>query len=146
MRTYTSFLSLVMAAVLAATASGQDAHQVIAHPTVPVSSIDAKDLSLLFLKKVTTYDKWGNAQKAVPFDLALPGPRESFSKAVHGKPLTAIKAYWQQQIFSGRGTPPPELASDADVLTAIARTPGAIGYVSSGAALGPGVKLVRVTR
>jgi len=34
--------------------------------------------------------------------------RVAFSKSVHGKSVGAVRAFWQQQIFSGRDVPPPE--------------------------------------
>jgi hypothetical protein len=34
------------------------------------------------------------------------GPREGFSKEVHGRSVTAIKSFWNQQIFAGRQVPP----------------------------------------
>jgi ABC-type phosphate transport system substrate-binding protein len=146
MNRWKRILCLLAGALIAGAAAAQE-YEVIAHPSVPIASVSAKDLSPLFLKKVTTYDKWGNGQKAVPFDLASSSQtREAFSKAVHGKPVAAIKSFWQQQIFSGRGAPPAELASDADMMAAVARTPGAIGYVKAGATLAGGVKQVRVTQ
>jgi len=51
---------------------------------------------------------------------------------VHQRRVQAVLHYWQQQVFSGRGHPPPVLPSDAAVIEYVARTPGAIGYVSSG--------------
>jgi hypothetical protein len=50
--------------------------------------------------------------------------------------VAAVKAYWQQRIFSGRGVPPPALDSDQAVLEYVASHPGAVGYVSGAAAVG----------
>lgn len=134
------------AIVFASPAAAQD-FKVIANASVPVTSMSAKDLSALFLKKVTSFTKWGSALKAAPVDLASGSDvRETFTKAVHGKAVSAVKAYWQQQIFSGNGTPPAELSSDAEVIATVARTPGSIGYVSSEAALPAGVKQLRIDR
>jgi ABC-type phosphate transport system substrate-binding protein len=137
--------ALAVAVVLTATA--EERYKVIAHPSVPITSAAPKDLSPLFLKKVTSYEKWGSAQKVVPFDLGGDSAtREAFTKSVHGKALTAIKSYWQQQIFSGRGTPPAELPNDGEVIAAVARTAGAIGYVSIDASLPATVKQIRLTQ
>ena len=43
----------------------------------------------------------------------------------------AIKTWWNQQIFAGKGVPPPELTSDAKVLAYVSANAGAIGYVST---------------
>ena len=47
--------------------------------------------------------------------------------------MSAVANYWQRQIFSGRGTPPPIKESDAEVIAFVAANPGAIGYVSADA-------------
>lgn len=131
----------------AATVAGaEERFKVIAHPSVPVTSASKQDLSLLFLKKITTYEKWGDAKKVVPFDLAADSSvRADFSTAVLKKSVAATKSYWQQQIFTGRGTPPTELTAEAEIIASVGRTPGAIAYVSAAATLPAGVKLVKVT-
>ena len=45
----------------------------------------------------------------------------------------AVRNYWQQRIFTGRGVPPPELASDEAVLAYVREHRGAVGYVSAAA-------------
>ena len=60
------------------------------------------------------------------------------------KSVSAVKSYWQQQIFSGRGVPPTERSTDSEVLAYVRSNPNAIGYVSSAAALGGSVKVVTV--
>jgi len=146
MRTWMRILNpMLLALALTATASAQQ-YKLVAHSAVPVTSISRNDLSMLFLKKTSAYAKWGSAQKVVPFDLAADSAiRASFSKDVHKRTVPAIKSYWQQQIFSGRGTPPSELASDAEVLAAISSTAGGIGYVSGGATIPSSVKQINVT-
>jgi hypothetical protein len=54
-------------------------------------------------------------------------------------------AYWQQQIFSGRGVPPLELSTETAVVEYVRAHPGAVGYVSAGADI-RGLKVVEVTR
>lgn len=66
-------------------------------------------------------------------------------ESVHGKSVPSIKAYWQKMIFSGKATPPPELDSDSRILEYVRNNSDAIGYVSAGANLGSGVKVLRVT-
>jgi hypothetical protein len=44
--------------------------------------------------------------------------------------VASIKAYWQKQIFSGRGVPPEEKKSDEEVLKYVTENPGAVGYIA----------------
>jgi ABC-type phosphate transport system substrate-binding protein len=108
----------------------------------PVTSVSRSRLADIFLKRTT---RWEDGSVMVPVDLdAADGARTAFTRQVHGKPVTAIQAYWQQQIFSGKQAPPVERASDSDVLEFVRSRPGSIGYVSAGIALGAGVKVVPV--
>ncbi len=122
---------LVGAGPLAAQDSG---YKVIVHSTNPVSSMSRGDLSKIFLKRTT---KWSDGRTATPLDLPeSSGTRASFSKAVHNKTVDAIKAYWQQMVFSGRGVPPSQRASVREIVDYVQSNPGAVGYVPSSAAVG----------
>ena len=102
--------------------------QVILHPSNPVASVDRKFLVDVFLGKTT---RWSNEQPVRPVDLPTnSATRERFSNEALGRSVSAVKAYWLQVIFSGHGVPPPELDSDEQVVRFVARTVGAIGYVS----------------
>ncbi len=103
---------------------------VIVHASNPHSKLTKEEISILFLKKIT---RWKETNELVyPVDqLKNSSLREEFSRDVHQKKISAIKAYWQQQIFSGREVPPMEKASDQEVLKYVEQKSGAIGYVSA---------------
>jgi len=50
-------------------------------------------------------------------------------------------AYWTVRRYIGKGAPPAELASDADVINYVQSTPGAVGYIDE-AALRPGMNVI----
>jgi ABC-type phosphate transport system substrate-binding protein len=106
----------------------------------PVTSISKDEVAKLFLKKQVT---WQSGDPAAPVELPPSAKvREAFVQTVLGKSLSQVRSYWQQQIFSGRDVPPPEKPSEDDVLAFVRANPGAIGYVTRGASLGRGVKVV----
>ena len=116
-------------------------YQVIVNSSNSVSSLTKKQASNYLLKKTK---KWDNGTIGSPVDQsANSATRGSFSKDVHGKPISAIKSYWQQAVFSGSGTPPPEKKTDSQVIEYVKSKAGAIGYVSSGANT-DGVKVISV--
>lgn len=132
----TLYRTLALAAlVVAALVSGgvafgqQQGFRLIAHSTVSESSLSKEQASDYFLKKDT---KWESGVEVKPVDLNVREVREAFSSEVHDRSLGAVKKFWQRQIFTGRGTPPPEKASDREVIDFVEKTPGAIGYVSPG--------------
>jgi ABC-type phosphate transport system substrate-binding protein len=135
---------LALLLVLAASAAGaqEGEFKLVVHGSNGVSSLTRAEASQYFLKRKPT---WPSGQAVLPVDQAGESPaRRAFSRAVLSKDVPAVKSYWQTQIFSGRGVPPPEKPSDAAVLDFVESNPGAIGYVSAGAAVGRGVKEVRL--
>jgi ABC-type phosphate transport system substrate-binding protein len=121
--------------------AGEPSYWVIVHPDNPTQSLRRDEVSRLFLKKIT---RWSDGRAAAPVDLVESAPaRDAFSRDVHQRPPAAIKKYWQQMVFSGESAPPPEVATEADVLEMVRHDPGAIGYVSDEAVL-RGVKILDV--
>ncbi|MCH9649057.1 MAG: hypothetical protein K0U98_12535 [Deltaproteobacteria bacterium] len=142
-----SLLLLLLAPALAlavSTTPAQDEYsfRVIAHPEVRVDWISKSDASDYFLKKTP---RWTDGADIKPIDLNVQEVRNEFSTAIHDRSRSAIKKYWQRQIFTGRGTPPPEKDSEREIVEFVSSTPGAIGYVSSGYSLGgAGVKVLKI--
>jgi ABC-type phosphate transport system substrate-binding protein len=76
------------------------------------------------------YRQFFNGLEAQPVDVVDHHPgRTRFYQALVGKTVAEINAYWARQVFSGRVTPPPLVASDEDVLKWVASHPGGIGFV-----------------
>ncbi len=114
--------------------SGELTFHVIVHDSNPVTALKAKDISRLFLKKTKTWEE--TDEKVLPVDLVEDSPvREAFSEIIHKKAVSSVKAYWQKQVFSGRGVPPEEKKTQEDVLEYVSEHKGAIGYVPAEAAL-----------
>lgn len=128
-----------LVAVVAARPAAAQSYVVIANPSVSASSASKAELSKVFMKQS---NKLGGAS-VTPVDLKGGAARDAFSKEVHGKASGAVSSYWQQQIFAGKDVPPAQKGSDAEVIAFVKSTPGAIGYVSGGAAL-DGVKKISV--
>ncbi len=115
---------------------------VVVNPANSVSRLTAAEVSKIFMKRS---DTWRNGQPVQPVDLkASSAVRARFSNLIHGKATGPIVRYWQQQIFSGQGMPPPEKSSEAEILDYVRRNRNAVGYVSTKVDLGEGVKVVRV--
>ena len=70
--------------------------KIIVHESNPTSSMTREEVSRIFLKKTTNF----NGTAALPVDLVSSNPvRQTFSRYIHRRPVSAIKAFWQQQIF-----------------------------------------------
>ncbi|RCW68234.1 hypothetical protein [Pseudorhodoferax soli] len=67
--------------------------------------------------------------------------REQFYTKVTGKSSAQVKAGWSRLVFSGKATPPKELAGAAEMKSFVAANPDAIGYIEKSAVDGS-VKVV----
>jgi ABC-type phosphate transport system substrate-binding protein len=122
-------LCITAPAALAQPATKPEAYRIIVHPQNPRVTIDREWVAQTFLKKVAT---WSHGGVVHPVDLRADSPiRRKFSEDVLGRSVAAVRSYWLQIIFAGRGVPPPELKSDEEVIGYVLKEPGAIGYVSS---------------
>ncbi|PKO92872.1 MAG: hypothetical protein CVU16_06245 [Betaproteobacteria bacterium HGW-Betaproteobacteria-10] len=71
-----------------------------------------------------------NGVEARPVDLEdAHADRASFYRALVGKELADINAYWSRQVFSGRMQPPPKVRNHEEVLRWIMSHPGGIGFI-----------------
>lgn len=133
----------LLVAVLLAAVSGPvlagDGFKIVAHPAHPSDRVSRAVLSGVFLKKSTRWPDGRAAAPAEPTDDAL---RERFAARIHGRKLAAVKAYWNQLVFSGREVPPPEKPDEA-LVAWVRATPGAVAYVAPATAT-DGVKVLAV--
>lgn len=135
-------LTALVASVAAEQPEPASDYQIIVHPDNPIRSVDRQFLADAFLKKVT---RWPDARAMHPVDLhPSSAARSRFSQDVLRRSVAAIKAYWQQRIFSGRGVPPPELGADEHVVAYVLKHSGAVGYVSGAAEL-EGAKAITIS-
>ena len=134
---YTLLLVLAAIAVLAparAQHAGEPPYRLIAHPGHALAQVERGFVADAFLKKTT---RWGDGTPIRPVDQSSDSPvRRRFSEQVIKRSVSAVKSYWQQQIFSGRDIPPPELDSDDAVVQYVLKHPGGLGYVSASASIG----------
>jgi ABC-type phosphate transport system substrate-binding protein len=115
--------------------------RVIVNSENPVSTANGNFVADAFLKKV---NEWSDGLGLEPVDQKTNSEtRRAFSLAVLGRSVAAVRTYWQQRVFSGRGVPPPELDGDVEVVRYVGAHRGAIGYVSEAANL-DGVKVLTI--
>jgi len=104
---------------------------VVVNAKSPVASMTAEQVSGIFLGKSNSFPSGGTAVPTDQPDSAA--VRELFYTKVTGKNTAQVKAAWSRLVFSGKATPPKELASSADVKKFVAGNPDAIGYIEKSA-------------
>lgn len=136
-------LILVLALTLApgrASRADEGSFQVIVHPDNPISSIDRDLLRRAYLKKVRD---WGHGPTIRPIDLPHGAVRDRFTREVLKKSRSQLKNYWTQQIFSGKGVPPPTAKTIEDAIAYVLANPGAVAYLPADVDAGD-AKVVRL--
>ena len=114
--------------------------KVIANSAVTASSVSADDLKGVFLATKTSLLDGSHVE---PVLLKSGAAHETFLKQYLGKTDSALETYYRSLVFTGKGSMPKSLPSETDVVGFVAKTKGAIGYVS-GAAATEGVKVLDV--
>ncbi len=141
-----ALLSVLALAVLAAGAlpvvSADASFRVIVHPQVKGSQIPRAALTSIFLKQAP---RWGDGTVVLPVDQSVRSlVRKSFSGDVLQQGIVEVQVYWQRKMSAGV-VPPPVKTSDEEIVSFVASTPGAIGYVSAATALPDSVKAIEIT-
>jgi ABC-type phosphate transport system substrate-binding protein len=93
------------------------------------STLDKNSIERIFMGKMK---KFPNGQVALPMNASKGmNSRDEFNKAVIGRSSSQVNAYWSKLVFTGKGSMPNELSSDAEIIATISSNQGAIGYINS---------------
>jgi TonB family protein len=113
--------------------------KVIANSSVKADAISAADLRRVFLEERIALADGSHVEPV----LEKGGPVHVAFLEYLGISEDDLQTYYRTLVFTGKGSMPKELGSDAEVVAYVARTRGAIGYVSSAASL-EGVKTLAI--
>jgi len=101
---------------------------VIVHPS-NANALAKNDVKTIFLGKTLSFASGGNI---IPINQkANTSTRIGFDDAVLAKSAGQIKSYWSKRVFTGKGTPPKEVDTDAEVKSLVSANPDTIGYIDS---------------
>ena len=100
---------------------------VVVSATSSASKLDKEQVANLFLGKSSSYP---DGSAAVPIEQTDATPaHDEFHKSITEKSASQLKSYWSKMIFSGKGTAPKEVASNAELLKLLASNPAMMGYI-----------------
>ena len=124
-------LWLVGTALLTASFLAQAEVAVVMSAKSAVEPLNKNQVSDIFMGKVTSFPSGGSA---VPLDqMDTNAVREEFYTKVTGKSAAQVAAYWAKMSFTGKGTPPKEVANSAEIKKQLAANPNTIGYIEKSA-------------
>jgi TonB family protein len=114
--------------------------KVIANSSVKADTISTAELKRVFLEEKNSLADGTHVEPV----LQKGGPAHAaFLQEYLGRSEDDLQTYYRTLVFTGRGSMPKAFGSDAEVVAYVARTRGAIGYVSSAASVG-GVKILAI--
>lgn len=106
---------------------------VVANKSVPAESLERATLADIYLGKKSRWDNGSAIRVAM---LKGGSTHETFVREIVGTTPSQLKDFWKEVVFTGTGTPPKILGTEADLVEFVASTSGAIGYVDSSTAHG----------
>jgi hypothetical protein len=114
--------------------------KIIANSSVGTSSVSADELKSVFLEEKNSLSDGSHVE---PVLQKTGSAHEGFVKDYLGKNDSALQTYYRSLVFTGKGSMPKTVGSDAEVIAYVAKTKGAIGYVSASSSA-EGVKVLQV--
>ena len=117
---------LVLGLLLAACWShGAD---IVSHPSNPISKLNEAQLRAIFSLQMT---KWSDGSPIVVLRLAPSNPtHKAFCKHRLKILPQQLEAVWERLVFTGQRPRPLMMSNEREMMSAIASTPGAIGYIT----------------
>jgi len=105
--------------------------EIIVHPS-NATSLDKDSIQRIYLGKTRAFPGGG---EAVPITLpSADAATEDFTSNVLSRTPQQLKAYWAKMVFTGKGTPPREVANAEEMKKLISSNPSLIGFIPAGSA------------
>lgn len=115
-------ISIVAACVLMASFSAMSQVVVVVNPTMN------EEITKDEITRVYT----GRSSVLVPVNLKdSDAKRAAFDEKALGRTSAQLKAYWSKLVFTGKGNPPQEVTTDADVISFVSNNEYGIGYIDA---------------
>ncbi len=132
----------VVITLLLLVSSPVQAQTLIAHPEQEHSQLSRTSLRAMFAVRLT---QWPDGTPVRVFVLKDNNPTHiQFCKSVLGMFPYQLRKIWDRQVFSGTGIEPTVLDSEQEMLSRVAKTKGAIGYLENNS-IDDSVKQLRTT-
>jgi len=104
---------------------------IIANNSVAQESLNKEDVQNIFLGKMA---KWPD-NSSINFVTSETDVHEEFLKTYINRSSDQFRNYWRKMVFTGKGQKPKTFKTDEELIQFVSETTGAVGYVSTDAAL-----------
>ena len=120
-------LKLALLAICFFMASAHSEVVVVVSATSPITTLSKNQVAKIFLGKSRLFPDGSKAQPLNQSEGSL--ERDAFYQLVSGKSPAQVKAHWSKLIFTGRGQPPKEAATNDAVKQLLANGSINISYM-----------------
>ena len=103
---------------------------VVASSSIPGKTLDRSDIKAVFLGKKSQI----GGENVVVVTLDHGEVHQEFLKEVVGKTSSQFSTHWKRIVFTGKGRMPRAFKSEAELLSYVSKTKGAVGYARRAAA------------
>ena len=132
-------LKIALIALSFFVASARSEVVIVVSAASPIDGLSKGQVAKIFLGKSRRFP---DGSKAVPLNQSEGNlERDAFYQLVSGKSPAQVKAHWSKLIFTGRGQPPKEAASNDAVKQLLTNNGVNIGYIDR-TAVDDSVKIV----
>ena len=119
------------------------AQDLIVNPSVSVTNIKLKELRAMYAMRRV---HWPDGSPVNLVVYANDSPlHKVFSKELLAVFPHQLQTRWDKLVYSGRAAPPVKVNDEQAMIDYVAKTPGAIGYISSDHERPIGVRVISVT-
>ena len=123
------FLGILWTSLLSADAQADNDALIIGHPATAVSAIKRAHARSIFSMRAI---QWSDGSKITVFVLDDNSElHQQFCRLVLGLLPHQLRRSWDRATYTGRAKPPIRVSNVEQMLRLVAKTPGAIGYISS---------------
>lgn len=135
----TPLLIALVSLIIQITPAAKAEETVIINGTSPVAALSEDELRDYYLGKKAS---WPDGSKVVVVVLKDGPSHDNLMKKL-GKSSSQFITGWKKLVFTGKGAMPEQVGNEDELVSFIAKTPGAIGYADNGKAK-EGVKAIAV--
>jgi ABC-type phosphate transport system substrate-binding protein len=140
MRRLRALFVLTTISMCAAAGIEKDEIKIIANPNVGASEISRDELNRIFLMTKTSLQGTSHVEPVLE---SAGAAHKTFLREYIGRTDVALMTYYRSLVFTGKASIPKAFSSDSGLIEYVAKTKGAIGYVSASANT-TGVKTLKV--
>ncbi len=114
---------------------------IIANTSAPDDSLSRQELTNIF---IGNQRNWSDRSRVVIATFKEGAVHDAFTETYLGRTSRQYDNHWKKLVFTGKGKMPDSFDTEQNMIGFVAKTAGAIGYVSAGTEIDDSVKTITI--